>query len=141
MMLLYRSKIRGLGIITNKYFCIFTVSENVKNLACGYPHAVLAVLQNVEKTFFLQNCFSYNRNHSKRTIFQNEEIKKKRIYSIRKNPFLNFNNISVVYVLQNAVGIQHTKCSDKRKNYSSTYGGVDTLTNWKFHVTVENHTN
>mgnify|MGYP003440319486 CR=1 FL=1 len=106
MMLLYRSKIRGLGILPNKHFCIFAASENIKNLACVYTHAVLAVLQNVEKTFFLQNCFSYNRNHSKRTIFQNEEIKKNRIYSIRKNPFLNFNNISVVRAIQITESLQ-----------------------------------
>ena len=67
---------------------------------------MLAILQNIEKTFFLQNCFSYNRNHSKRTIFQNEEIKKKRIYSIRKNPFLNFNNNSVVNRIQITESLQ-----------------------------------
>jgi len=82
------------------------VSENVKNLASGRTDAMLAILQNIEKTFFLQNCFSYNRNHSKRTIFQNEEIKKKRIYSIRKNPFLNFNNNSVVNRIQITESLQ-----------------------------------
>lgn len=99
-------KIRGLGILPNKHFCIFAASENIKNLACVYTHAMLAILQIVEKTFFLQNCFSNNRNHSKRTIFQNEEIKKKRIYSIRKNPFLNFNNNSVVRVIQITESLQ-----------------------------------
>lgn len=67
---------------------------------------MLAILQNVEKTFFLQNCFSYNRNHSKRTIFRNEEIKKKRIYSIRKNPFLIFNDNSVVREVKITESIQ-----------------------------------
>jgi len=99
-----------LGIITNKHFCIFVVSENVKNLASGRTDAMLAILQNIEKTFFLQNCFSYNRNHSKRTIFQNEEIKKKRIYSIRKNPFLNFNNNSVVRAIQITESLQINLC-------------------------------
>lgn len=99
-------RIRGLGILPNKHFCIFAVSENINNLACVYTHAMLAILQNVEKTFFLQNCFSYNRNHSKRTIFRNEEIKKKRIYSIRKNPFLIFNDNSVVREVQITESIQ-----------------------------------
>lgn len=68
---------------------------------------MLAILQNIEKTFFLQNYFLYNRNHSKRTIFQNEELKnKKRINSIRENPFLNFNNNSVVRVIQITESIQ-----------------------------------
>lgn len=73
-----RIKKRGLGIIPNKHFCILAEWQNVKNLASGRTDAMLAILQIVEKTFFLQNCFSYNRNHSKRTIFQNEEIEKKR---------------------------------------------------------------
>lgn len=67
---------------------------------------MLAILQNIEKTFFLQNYFLYNRNHSKRTIFQNEELKKKRINSIRENPFLIFNDNSVVREIQITESIQ-----------------------------------
>ena len=82
------------------------MSENVKNLASGRTDAMLAVLQIIEKRFFLQNYFSYNRNHSISTIFQTEEIKKKRIYSIRKNPFLNINNNSVDRAIQITESLQ-----------------------------------
>lgn len=67
---------------------------------------MLAILQNIEKTFFLQNCFSYNGNHSKRTILQNEEIKKKRIFPNGINSFHNFNNNSVVRVIQITESLQ-----------------------------------
>ena len=63
--------------------------------------------------------FSYNRNHSKRTIFQNEEIKKKRIYSIRKNPFHNFNNNSVVRAIQITESLQINLCFLMSANWNS----------------------
>ena len=106
----FQCKIRGLGIFPNKYFDIFAVSENVKNRTCVRTCAVLAILQIIEKTFFLQNYFSYNREHSISKFFRNEELKKKRISSIRKNPFLNFNNNSVVREIQNTESIQILFC-------------------------------
>ena len=51
------NKIRGLGIIPNKHFCIFATSENIKNLASGRTDAMLAILQNIEKTFFYRMNF------------------------------------------------------------------------------------
>lgn len=48
------NKIRGLGIIPNKHFCILAEWQNVKNLASGRTDAVLAVLHIVEKFLIIE---------------------------------------------------------------------------------------
>ena len=68
------------------------------------------------KTVLFRRISFPKKNLSQGTIFQNKEIKKKRIYSFWINPFLNlFNNNSVVRSVQNTVGIQIRSWSDQLK--------------------------